>query len=160
MQRQADALNAGGGESDHYPKLHAHALALYTHGGMAPCILTATLAPGESSTMFPCRLSSLHCAYRYLVVGRMLCVGCVCKVGNVYSSVLDSAGVGVAKRHAESVKCTRRLGKTSRRRACGRDQPTDDVVGLRKSVLAHQRGDAQSCRKDCFNYEYIVILYI
>jgi hypothetical protein len=77
LQRQADALNAGGGESDHHPKLHAHALALYTRGDMAPCILTVTLAPGESSTMFPCRLSSLHCAYRYLDVGRMLCVGCV-----------------------------------------------------------------------------------
>jgi hypothetical protein len=74
LQRQADTLNAGGGEADHYSKLHAHPLALFTLGDMIPCILTATLAPGESSTMIPGRLLSLHCAYRYLIVGRMLCV--------------------------------------------------------------------------------------
>jgi hypothetical protein len=74
LQRQANALDAGGGEADHYSKLHIHALALYTRDVMVPYVLTATLAPGESSTMVPCRLLSLHCAYHYLIVERMLCV--------------------------------------------------------------------------------------
>ena len=37
-----------------------------------------------------------------------------------------SAGVGVAKRQSESVKCTRRVGRLADVR--GKDQPTDDVV--------------------------------
>jgi hypothetical protein len=79
-------------------------------------ILTATLAPGESSTMFPGRLLSLHCAYRYLVVGRMLCV-CEYGCGNVNLAVSSGAEGCVAERHAESVKCTRTVGEPSRGRA-------------------------------------------
>ena len=59
------------------------------------------------------RLLSLHWACRYLDKKRMLCV-----YMDVYGGVGEekmqavgeaSAGVGVAKRQSESVKCTRRL---------------------------------------------------
>jgi hypothetical protein len=126
LQRQADALNTGGGEANDYSELQERSLALDTPGGMVPCILTATLAPAESSPMLLCRLLSLRCAYCYLGVGRMLCV-CGYGCGNVYLAVTSSAGVGVAKRHAESVKFTRRLGRPSR--GGRRDQPTGDFVG-------------------------------
>ena len=63
------------------------------------------------------RLLSQHWAYRYLDKKRMLCM-CVCVYGRVRGGFGDekmqavgeaSAGVGVAKRQSESVKCTRRL---------------------------------------------------
>ena len=62
LQRQANALYAGRGKADHYSKLHVRRLALYSRGGMAAWVLTATLAPGESSTMV--RVGCRRCTAR------------------------------------------------------------------------------------------------